>query len=626
MELTCGSLVDVNYGLASSLFEKSKESMDALFAMQKYVEQQPDDINAVNLYALILERVGFPEVGAQALEKLLPKISVEEERVVLLSNAARLHCNAGQFEKSLQRYGEIPASYQTQYTIIGKGLASFFAEKLEVSMDCFQVALDTCSGIEKAEVTVLLSQVLHALGTQQHLDAARQLLLGCFGDNPDFIPAIKTLIAMGVVHQDWQLALAALQEALNLPFMKSFGSTHGPDLDMLSAHILSCQGNNSEALQALLKSARLNPYNSDTWSHLADFLSSRSEIVSDQAITSIFASLASVKSSPEAKSLVIMSKIRSGLQWRPDCAEIVELTRQSESLLRHNPYSITGWVALACCLRVFLAHLVVIEVEDGLFDRLVNKMERVLNAIGSLAESTGTTQFSQWKNIMDVDLLALRRRYTKQEQITNEVLVECVQKLDGLNGEIVDPKLKSHCFTTMARCLSLVDANDQAVACYQAAYNLQHDLAPLLELARVLSSSNATAQAIELLKQSLENASLEQTKFQINLLLADLALKSEDFDTALTAVNEALKLDASSIEGRLCQAIYTLKKGSVSKALKLAQTGMTEDAEQGVVYGQAYWLSQVFEKKGDSDQAAKWLHIHQQELETMRQQRIHIVF
>lgn len=181
-----------------SLHPNSKDAsllVSPAFGLQKLTEQNPDNPAALNVYGLILERLQQFGQAAEAyagsilaLEECMERDSEQtalcQERITKVhANLARVLCANGDFEGAISSYTIAIESLKDDgarlYCELGAGVSYYFNNQLEEALTMFEQALtnaDTQSAEMRQNVSVLLSQVLWALGGEEQRDLAQQEL------------------------------------------------------------------------------------------------------------------------------------------------------------------------------------------------------------------------------------------------------------------------------------------------------------------------------------------------------------------------------------------------------------------------------------------------------------------
>lgn len=166
------------------------------FALQKLTEQKLDDAQALNLLGLLLERLGHYEravealagaalaLEAQAEEGRIPDENMLKQRMAMVNaNLGRTLCASGNFQDAITHYENAlehgGAGSSRVYCLLGAGIAYYFEDKLQESLEMFETALnETESDIDlRMDVTVLLSKVLWALGGDEQRNVAKDQML-----------------------------------------------------------------------------------------------------------------------------------------------------------------------------------------------------------------------------------------------------------------------------------------------------------------------------------------------------------------------------------------------------------------------------------------------------------------
>ncbi|CAG8518907.1 7674_t:CDS:2, partial [Dentiscutata heterogama] len=326
-----GHSLEADYGFAYQAFTRYKNSpsihknllMSPTFALQKLSEQRPDDAASLNLLGLLFERLNRPDRAVDAFTDVIVAIkkSIQKEQqsatlhkdsqekslsnlTLLLRRLAYAHGNLGRvlcatrnFSDSITAYTEALELIEQQengsstsiisfriYTMLGTGLAYYFNDELENSLQMFESALNAADNPEqessvaeiKNDVVVLVSQVLWALGGVEHKNLAKEELFRCISQNPQHLPAIFGLCAIGLLQGDDTLATAALKEMVKLPIKVVDKLDKGRDIDFLYSRYFLLKDSPEEATQSLSKSTLLRPHELINWTCLSNHLISLS--------------------------------------------------------------------------------------------------------------------------------------------------------------------------------------------------------------------------------------------------------------------------------------------------------------------------------------------------------------
>ncbi|KAG0225716.1 hypothetical protein B0O80DRAFT_405545 [Mortierella sp. GBAus27b] len=267
------------------------------FAILKYLEQRPRDIQAWNLLGLIRERFLQQEGAAECFLTAINILNDEQKdsdggdehkrkRMILHHNLARAllsmqdyHGSVEAFELSLELEGPEPTPNVVRTCKhLGAGLALYYAGELERSLTMFETALaetEQVEGMEQSrdDVVVLLSQVLWALGGEEQQAAAKEELFRCIAQSPTHLPAIFGLGAMGLVQDDETLATAALKEILK--FSRQELASMDPEMrsDRMISQYYSLLSESKLSMAALSKSVHQAPAEAALWRRLSEYLS-----------------------------------------------------------------------------------------------------------------------------------------------------------------------------------------------------------------------------------------------------------------------------------------------------------------------------------------------------------------
>ncbi|CAG8473432.1 3809_t:CDS:10 [Gigaspora margarita] len=326
-----GHSLEADYGFAYQAFTRYKNSpsihksllISPTFALQKLSEQRPDDAASLNLLGLLFERLNRPDRAVDTFNDVIIAIkkSIQKEqqsatlhkdsqeeslsKLTLLfrrlayahGNLGRVLCAAHDFSSSITAYTEALTLIEQQedgsstsiisfkiYTMLGAGLAYYFNDELENSLQMFETALNEADNPEqessvaevKKDVVVLVSQVLWALGGVEHKNLAKEELFRCISQNPQHLPAIFSLCAIGLLQGDDTLATAALREMVKLPIKVVDKLDKGRDMDFLYSRYFLLQDSPEEATQSLSKSILLRPHEIINWICLSNHLISLS--------------------------------------------------------------------------------------------------------------------------------------------------------------------------------------------------------------------------------------------------------------------------------------------------------------------------------------------------------------
>ncbi|KAJ2802701.1 Superkiller protein 3, partial [Coemansia guatemalensis] len=248
----------------------------AIYAARRLVARTEDDCGAAHhLLAMLLELNGEYDAAAIAYRAAWTRVERGGAREwTALVSLGRAQCSAALYEDAVETYVRAeelqPADaekVQQLFAAMGCGLALFFANRLEESLQRFEVALALSdAGDQRACVAVVVAQVLWALGADEHRALARQHLLDAMADHPA-VPGLAALFAIGLLLDDADLVAAARTELLcQSPADAALHST---------ARLESClavlRDDHPAARRALARALNCEPSDASLWLLLADF-------------------------------------------------------------------------------------------------------------------------------------------------------------------------------------------------------------------------------------------------------------------------------------------------------------------------------------------------------------------
>ncbi|KAJ1911528.1 Superkiller protein 3, partial [Mycoemilia scoparia] len=302
---------------------ESSKSIDtylarAIFAMHKFIELEGEnDPAACHLLGLLLELNGEHELAVSKYLRALEILNTQKQgdgvngdgdvvmkmaTYMALTHLARCYCGSGQFEEAVRAYIEAK-NYSNQnnidnlsaeatfdfvisdgngiYSTLGHGLALFLAGEYEASLMEFENVLNNLNrGVagqedgdnnndldRRGDIAVLLAQVLWALGTDEHMEIARQQLLQELGNSDGttaHISGLYTLFAMGLLNGDPDL-LGAVHAELS----KIQSAVHSNEITQLSLFYSLLYQGTKEARVELNKAIHKSPSAPELWIQLS---------------------------------------------------------------------------------------------------------------------------------------------------------------------------------------------------------------------------------------------------------------------------------------------------------------------------------------------------------------------
>ncbi|KAJ3035493.1 Tetratricopeptide repeat protein 37 [Rhizophlyctis rosea] len=605
----------------------------AAVCLLKFVERRRDDPAALNLLGLVLERQGqFPravEAFDGAMAALTRSTKVNHEQVSqlrkVLENRARALCAAGQYTESAATYARMAElGGSDALALVGSGIALYFDGRLQESLLSFEGALQAVGGQAgqsylQQDVMLLLSQVLYALGSDQHVDLAKQQLFQCIATDPQYVKALVGLCALGLVRDDGTLAQSAAAELVKVT--SSEVDDMDADVDWILSRLFLAQGNLKTARGFLAKAIHRYPWKAERWAALSEFINkhtpslSKSSVLCVQSASSLptvdrkdvnsSTALAAQVAQSHGLALLSAGKVSANGRRRlcPDDAR-----RQARAALqkaiRISPSSSDAWIALGFQLRGEIAgrdRRASSEERCSAVERLAQQACVIADGEGtgsSVRRSVAGREICQkklalrkaWASILEADTLVVKARHVG-ERGDSEYALNLLKRAIGLAEtaakEQPSTKVRAGAYATVGKALKVTGdiagavqaLKNSAVAGGSAWISLWE------ELAETYAAHGFYGAASLSYRQSIANCPPDSSlKVPALLRLARLALHLSDAALANEAINEALKLDPGSVAGRCLQAIMMLRSGGekgAAKALKvLAQAGVEGEEDR----------------------------------------------
>ncbi|KAI7868094.1 hypothetical protein BDF14DRAFT_1912212 [Spinellus fusiger] len=296
-ESSNGSAIEASYGYADTVFNQLSVTNHLLdgthllspaFALQKLTEQRINDALALNLLGLLLERLhqfaraaeafagAILALENQAEDGILEESEQKRRMAKVHGNLGRTLCASGDFEGAIASYqnalmlGESEGSARV-YWQLGAGIAHYFEDQLEASLEMFETALNETESDTalRQDVVVLLSKVLWALGGDEQRTVAKEQLFSCIADNSSYLPAIFSLCVMGMLEDDPTLTGAALHELGKVAVSEAFESDKEQWIPWLFSRFHKLQGTQSQAIRSVAKSIHQHPWLALLWRRIA---------------------------------------------------------------------------------------------------------------------------------------------------------------------------------------------------------------------------------------------------------------------------------------------------------------------------------------------------------------------
>ncbi|KAI8097505.1 uncharacterized protein BX664DRAFT_293076 [Halteromyces radiatus] len=316
-ESSNGSALEASYGYANTVYRQLSNQQQTstmanntivispAFALQKLTEQRLNDASALNLLGLLSERLGQHQRAAEAFAGAILALEAKMEQsgmngdeettqrlAKLHANLGRTLCATGDFAGAIDNY-QIALQQESMssriYCLLGAGIAHYFLDQLEEALHMFELALnETTTDVKlRQDVVVLLSKVLWALGGDEQRAVAKDQLLGCIADSPQYLPAIFSLCVMGILGNDSTLTTAALDELIKLPSDVAFDDDKEQWISWIFSRYHKLQGDDHHAIQSLLKNVHQLPWLASLWSRLGSEVVTDKDNINKRTLTSI---------------------------------------------------------------------------------------------------------------------------------------------------------------------------------------------------------------------------------------------------------------------------------------------------------------------------------------------------
>ncbi|KAI9209035.1 uncharacterized protein BJ171DRAFT_564870 [Polychytrium aggregatum] len=652
-DLGQGSVPEINYLFGLRFYKRAIENGErnvdlyasAAFCLLKFTERSSSDPVVLNLYGLVLERQGKYMAALEAFDTALEALehASQKDKTRLASvteNKARVLCALGLFEDSVGCW-ELCLQYGGSadgFTHVGQGLALYFAKRLPESLMAFEKAVKVAasretvqgSGLIRNDIALMLSQVLYALGSPQHLQLAKGQLLECVKRNNRSLKAMLSLCAMGLVKDDLALAKSAAVEIMKVRPDEAGADDH--DIEWVLSRMFLIQGNTKVAKGFLAKAIHRYPHRAERWARLCE-LQFRSEplrpevylSLGQSALSLVWTSRADIQSSTELSSDVHLTH---GLGLLASGASVSAQRKAIQKAIHCRPHDSKSWLALSLHLRAEASIGAALDgnIKQGKSEPTGN-IQQASDRFQRLASVATFTQASAqraapqhpassaityyWAMLIEADA-----RVQHMAHITRRINVDTLAKSNKL-VETVLSKVGATPQTASAKAI-LVDALRVQADIHIASGNIGNGLACLkkavslapkwtagwVALGKHYEAVQRVEAATTCFKQALQTATSGPSKIPILLRLVRCALLSGALDFAKDAASDILKQDASCVAARMLQGLVYAKTGAVDQVAKLvkALNGIVEKTELdgGSVDPWVFLtLAQVADEQGD---------------------------
>ncbi|KAH8119473.1 TPR-like protein [Phellopilus nigrolimitatus] len=356
--------------LASRAAGLSQEMLlPPFFALDRYCRRMPRDSSALHLLGLVCERLHLYELGAEVTTRAIKHLEaayeetedsvIERRYAIANTNLGRLLLATGNFSAAVETFetafGLLPAEDDSAETValramcqFGSGIAQFQLGSFDEALVLFESAQEIANSypLIHGQVTVLLAQILWAVGTDEFRESAKEQLLECINSDPENLAAVVALAAMGLLTGDEALIDAALSEILSLPL----DERHRRDPERYAENLLTnhylAEANTPKALAIAQRAVYTEPSRPEACYNLSSLLvcEGRPEIA--QALLSRLLESPRIYSESglhRSLQLLAIASVASGGGW----AAQAEARKIAQRAIVLAPWDSKNWLALA---------------------------------------------------------------------------------------------------------------------------------------------------------------------------------------------------------------------------------------------------------------------------------------
>ncbi|XP_061673335.1 tetratricopeptide repeat protein 37 [Syngnathoides biaculeatus] len=557
--------------VCSTLLDKSKRDTEqyrynivqmnaisaAQVALSKYTERIQSEADAFIMLGFLTEHLHLIRQAVQAYQRaveLLESTSLTEHLSFARSNYARTLCASGRWEEAIHIYNS--SALEDLSDLSGLALAYCKAGLIPESISTYERALAVASSEkETAYVLTSLSLLKHQEG---NVDSAKTLLFKCSMLKEPVPESLLCLCALGLVHNDITLAVAARTELLK---QGSACVTVIEQRCLLTCTLLALQGNYSAVQREASRAVHSYPGNSSLWSLLSRLVPQYyPRKANGGAMAGHVACLSSMTQGKRALLYSGLNQLACGRHSGEDAQRNALKTMQRA--VRLCPDDPAAWAGLmaACHTENTSCYLSSSAPRrQGLEQTLMSVVSEKVRSVEEI-ERPLAQSLEGWVLQQAVSGLMLSGQLQQAEALCSQVLnvspehpavmlslrqVQCQRLLEAGDGTFLSE-------STLEQLHSAVMLNPTNVAAWHW-------------LAGVYISQGLLVQAVMALRQSLQLASqlgIHSCQVASLLRLGLLALRScmagvpgNDWkDLVHQATTEALKLDSSPV-ARLIQAL-----------------------------------------------------------------------
>ncbi|ORY41579.1 TPR-like protein [Rhizoclosmatium globosum] len=618
-DLAQGQNLEVCYSYALSEYQRfvsgnlDQSVLTApVFSMLKFCEICVNDASGFTLLGLLREQQGVWEEAVKVFGRAVEILRESNTGLgEALKNYARSLCSAGLYGDSIAVYDEVFAAEDASDDVlarVGFGVALFFEGRLEDSLTCFQDGLNMLAAAKDADVLVqnkvglLLSQVLYALGTDVHVGLARDQLMECVQRPGGFPRALISLLALGIVSGNSDLAQGAAAELIKVKPDDLVGSEE--DRNVILSRYFLLQGASKLSRGFLAKNIHQTPWKARNWLLLAENISRHAPEIQDPLIT--VAKSASVLQHSHTQLAPISGHENASIYQSLGHALLTRYTANKtqsvrscfHSAVRAKPSNARMWLSLGLHLRSTSSgdDLSTPETTDEVF----KATENVCQTIVSLADVTPYEV--SWANLLLADANIVRGlafMALGHEDTARQILQGALEVTESarLDSECPDRRVMAMGYAVGARALYAMGDEATAFGAYRNAVMCVPEFVQLWEeLAEAYTNSGRFPQAISSLIAALSSITTDVEKAIVLARLSKVYLMVENGEESSAAVSQLKALEAGvtqSPNNRLLSCVSMLKfgnAGALSRAKKTVAAVLGEEND----CGWALWLSEKF--------------------------------
>ncbi|PVG02399.1 TPR-like protein [Serendipita vermifera] len=278
---------------------QSDLAISAFFALERCLQRRFTDTSALHLASLISERLGLATRAVVFARRCASLLEAAYERTedpktarqyaITQSTLGRILLVEGDFVGSISAFDtvlslvEVPegATSDNQALVLraqsylGSGLGHLLSGEVETAVTTFETVLAEMPPDMKfmrSQVTVLLSQTMWMLGTDESREVAQSLLLESIKNDPRDLNAIVVLGAIAILLNDETLLEAAISEIISMSPQERRELDHLRKVDILLLRQHLMKGSLNEALEVAREAMRVDPENEKLRLQLVEIL------------------------------------------------------------------------------------------------------------------------------------------------------------------------------------------------------------------------------------------------------------------------------------------------------------------------------------------------------------------